>query len=143
MSTHHVMPRLVVDDGPAALEFYQQALGATELARYVEPDGRLVHAEVQIGDQIVSLTEAVGQCAASPAALGGSPVLLTLVVADADAVGQAMCDAGATVVIPIEDRYYGRREGRIRDPAGHLWIISQDGPDLDPDEIRRRMAAGG
>ncbi|MEO1064204.1 MAG: VOC family protein [Actinomycetota bacterium] len=138
----HLFPRLVVDDADAALAFYVGALGATELVRYAEPSGRIVHAELQLGDEIISLTEGDGELTRSPTTLGGSPLLLTLVVDDALAVGEAMVDAGAEVVIPIADQYYGRREGRLRDPAGHLWIISQDGDDLAEEEIRRRMRDG-
>ena len=134
-----LLARLVVDDAAAAIDFYVDALGATELVRYPEPSGKIVHAEVQIGDDVISLTDADADCNRSPAELGGSGVLLTLVVADADATGAAMVECGAEVVIPIDDRFYGRREGRLRDPFGHLWIISEDGDDLPADEIQRRV----
>ncbi|MEL6893598.1 MAG: VOC family protein [Actinomycetota bacterium] len=141
MTAPKLFTRLVADDAAAALDFYAAALGATELVRYEDPSGKIVHAEFQLGDDIVSVTEADGSVNRSPADLGGSGVLLTLVVADADAVGAAMEGAGATAVIPIADQFYGRREGRLRDPFGHLWIISQDGDDLDPSEIQRRVDA--
>ncbi len=131
--------RLVVDDGAAAIDCYTAGLGATELVRYAEPSGRIVHAELGLGGDVFSLTEADGDLSRSPRQLGGSGLLLTLVVADADQVGTDFVAAGAEVVIPIADQYYGRREGRLRDPFGHLWIISQDAEDLPEDEIRRRM----
>ena len=137
-----LFPRLVVPDAATAIAFYEEELGATELVRYADPSGTVVHAELQIGDDVFSLTEDDGGPNRAPASLGGSPLLLTLVVDDAHAVGRAMVAAGASVVIPVDDRYYGRREGRLRDPAGHLWIVSQDAEDLSDEEIRRRMAAG-
>jgi len=136
MNQPTLTPRLVVADGVAALEFYTAALGATELVRYADPSGAIVHAEVQVGADVFSITQSDGELSKSPHDLGGSPLLLTLVVPDADAVGAAFEAHGAQVVIPIDDQFYGRREGRLRDPFGHLWIISQDAPDLPNEEIR-------
>ena len=141
MSETMLFPRLVVTDAAMAIDFYSRALGGTELVRYTDPAGRIVHAEVRIGTSVISLTDADGDLNQSPEEVGGSPVLLTVVVDDADATGAAMRDAGAEVVIPIDDRYYGRREGRLRDPFGHLWIVSQDGDEMSPEEIQRRVDA--
>lgn len=143
MTAPTLYPRLIVDDAAAALDFYGRALGGVELVRYAEPSGRVVHAEIRIGRSVVSLADADGGHNVSPTAIGGSPLLLTLVVADADATGVSMVEAGADVVIPIADQYYGRREGRLRDPFGHLWIITQDGEDLTDEEIQRRVDAAG
>lgn len=137
-----IQPRLVVDDAAAAIAFYASALGAIEVMRFADPSGKIVQAEIRIGGQAIALTEHDGDCNLSPTHLGGSPLLLTITVDDADAVGQAMLDAGASVVIPIDDRVYGRREGRLQDPAGHLWIISQHREDLSDEEITRRLEAG-
>lgn len=134
-----LLPRLVVDDAEAAIDFYTSALGAVEHLRFAEPSGKIVQVELSIGSDEFALTESDGGYNLSPLALGGSPLLLTLTVADADAVGQAMLEHGATVVIGIDDRYYGRREGRIQDPSGHLWIISQPLEDLTDDEISERL----
>ena len=139
MTPISITPRLVVDDAAAAINFYVTALSGTELMRFAEPSGRIVQAEVQIGKDTIALTEHDGHCNLSPTHLGGSPLLLTITVDDADAAGDAMIRAGGTVVIPIDDRYYGRREGRIQDPAGHLWIISQHLEDLTDDEIADRL----
>jgi len=135
-------PRLVVGDAAAALDFYTAALDATELVRFAGPDDVIVHAEMQVGESVFYLTQADGGLNRSPADLGGSALLLTLVAGDADAVGAAFEAAGGEVVIPIDDQFYGRREGRLRDPFGHLWIISQDAADLPDDEIRRRLGNG-
>ncbi len=139
MTNPALHPRLVVDDADAAINFYTAALGATETVRFAEPGGAIVHAELHLGDSVIALAERDGSWNLSPTDLGGSPLLLTLSVDDADAVGEAMTGAGATVVIPIDDRDYGRREGRLRDPAGHLWIISQALEELDDAEIARRL----
>ena len=140
MTTPRLYPRLVVRDASAAIDFYTRALGATELVRFAEPDGTVVHAELRLGDDVISLTEDDGRHNRSPASLDGSAVLFTLVVPDADAVGAALEAAGAEVVLPIAEQYYGRREGRLQDPFGHLWIISQDREDLATEEIQRRVA---
>jgi PhnB protein len=142
MTSLAIHPRLVVDDASTAIDFYVTALDATELMRYADPSGKIVQAEVQIGNDVIALTEHDGDCNLSPTDLGGSPLLLTLTVDDADATGNAMISAGAEVVIPIDDRYYGRREGRLRDPAGHLWIISEHLEDLTDDEITQRLHTG-
>ena len=141
MTKPTLRPRLVVADGVKAIDFYRAALDAEELVRYAEPSGAIVHAELKIGDDVFSLTQEEGVHNISPDTLGGSPMLLTLEVDDADQAGAAMEAAGATVVIPIDDRYYGNREGRLRDPFGHLWIISQRNDDLSTDEIQRRIDA--
>lgn len=130
MTTVSITPRLVVDDGPAAADFYLKVFNGTETERAFMPDGRMVQAELHIGDQMLFVTQTDGETATSPTEIGGSPVLLTVQVTDADAIGAAMVDGGAEVVFPIDDQFYGRREGRLRDPFGHLWIISQA---LDPD----------
>lgn len=122
-----IRPRLVVTDVDHAAAFYERSLGALRGPRYAEASGHVVHAELRIGESDLSLTQAREEWGLlAPEALGGSPLLLTLVVADSSAVGQAMVTGGGTVVVPIEDRPYGKREGRVRDPFGHLWVISQD-----------------
>jgi PhnB protein len=125
MSAQSLTPRLVVKDAAAAIDFYRTALAAEELDRYVDHDGTILHAGLRIGDAQFSLTEESLPHNVSPVTLGGSPLILTLVVPDADAVGAALSEAGAEVVFPIADQFYGHREGRLRDPFGHLWIVSQ------------------
>ncbi|MEE9417186.1 MAG: VOC family protein [Acidimicrobiales bacterium] len=139
MTSYSIHPRLVVNDATAAIDFYVTALGGVEVMRFADPSGKVVQAEVKIGSAFIALTESDGDCNLSPNDLGGSPLLLTLTVDDADRVGSAMIAAGASVVIPIEDRFYGRREGRLQDPAGHLWIISQHLESLTDDEITQRL----
>ena len=117
--------RLVVEDADRAIAYYETTLGAELLERFTESDGRVVHARLGIGGGEISMAEQVPDWGLlGPGALGGSAVLLHLTVADCDAVGDRMVAQGGEVVIPIADRPYGKREGRIRDPFGHLWILS-------------------
>jgi len=132
-------PRLVVCGADDALDFYRRAFGAHIDERYVDDANHVVHAAFSIGDVVVALTEERREWHNdAPASLGGSPVLLNLVVDDADAVGALLEAAGAQVVFPIADQYYGHREGRFRDPYGHLWIITTIVEKLSPAEIRAR-----
>jgi uncharacterized glyoxalase superfamily protein PhnB len=116
-------PRLVVSDGAAAIDFYRTALGAKEVARHHGPDGKIVHAELTIGGVTVALKDE-GDGDPAPTTLGGTPVIIALHVDDADAVGEAMTRAGATVLYPISDQPYGERGGRLADPFGHQWMVS-------------------
>jgi uncharacterized glyoxalase superfamily protein PhnB len=118
-------PRLVVSDGAAALTFYTMALGAVELERHTDPNGKIVHAMMDIeGTQIAVKDE--DDADKAPTSLGGSPVILALEVDDVDSLGDRMIGAGASVVYPIQDWEYGQRGGRLADPYGHLWMVAQD-----------------
>ncbi|CAL9412675.1 putative protein [Streptomyces sp. enrichment culture] len=129
--------RLVVPDAPRAIDFYRAALGAEETERYTGPDGRIVHALLRLGGSVVAVKDA-DEGDPAPASLGGSPVIMALDVSDADAVAEAMLRGGATVVYPVADQHYGQRGGRLADPFGHLWMISQTIEDLTPDQIQAR-----
>jgi PhnB protein len=119
-------PRLVVSDAARAIAFYAEAFGAKELERHADNSGHVVHAELAIGDLKFTLTEEKRDWHnVAPTSLKGSPVLLTLGVDNADAVGKKMERAGAKVVFPIDDHGYGFRDGRLVDPFGHYWIVSQ------------------
>lgn len=117
-------PRLVVTAADDALRFYESTLGATLGERFADDDGTVVHAELEIGGLACSLTES-SDYNAGPDELGGSPVLFGLEHDDVDTVWRRMLDAGSTVVFDLDDRGYGRYEGRLRDPFGHLWIIGR------------------
>ena len=141
---HTVTPRLVVTDGAAAIDFYRRAFGAEELGeRFTGPGGELIHAELRIGDSVVMLTEDHddGAPARSPAAVGG---VVTAVMAtywpDVDRVWEQAIAAGAEVVFPLSDQFYGDRAGRVRDPFGQQWMLSQDIEDVTPEEMQRRAA---
>lgn len=118
------VPRLIVDDPNDAIDYYRRGLSARLVDRHVM--GKVVvHAVVAVGDATFTIAAEVAEWGLlSPTSVGGSSSLVTLDVDDAHAVGAAMVAAGAVVVVPIEDRPYGRCEGRVRDPFGHLWIPS-------------------
>lgn len=126
-STASLYPRLIVSDAAGAIEFYVAAFEAKETSeRFTEPSGKIVHAELRFGDVVLTLKdEEPGTPDVGPAALAGSPVILTLNVPDVDAVGARMEAAGASVIYPIDDHPYGRM-GRLRDPYGHVWMLSQN-----------------
>jgi PhnB protein len=133
---------LIVAGAARAIAFYVKALGAREISRFADEKlgGLIVHAELAIGDVRFTLAEETREWHnVSPAALGGSGVVLTLEVEDADAVGARMVKEGAKVVFPIADQFYGKREGRLQDPFGHLWVISQPLEQLSNEEIQRRV----
>ena len=134
-----ISPYLIVDDAPRALEFYKKAFGAKELMRHAGPDGRIGHAEIKIGDSIVMLAdEHLEVNARSPKTVGGTPVILHLYVKDVDAVARQAVAAGAKVVRPVQDQFYGDRSGTLEDPFGHQWHVSTHIEDVSPAELRRR-----
>lgn len=126
MVTFNTMyPRLVVSGGAKAIDFYAAAFGAKAGERHTDDNGRIVHAELSFGNGFTIAVKDADESDPGPATLGGSPVILALFVDDADAVADAMIAAGASVVYPIQDWEYGMRGGRLADPFGHLWMISQ------------------
>jgi PhnB protein len=138
-----VTPRLVVRDGAAAIDFYAQAFAAREVAeRFVGPDRQLIHAEVQIGDSVVMISEEGGDAdapAKSPPSVGGAvTAIMATYWPDVDAVWERALGAGAEVVYPLADQFYGERAGRLRDPFGHQWMLSRRTERLSPEEMERR-----
>ncbi|MFG3254863.1 VOC family protein [Streptomyces sp. NPDC048172] len=122
--TSEFFPKLLVSDADAAIDFYTKALGA-DVALRVADEGVVHHAELTVGEATLALAQSVPEWGwHDPVSLGGSPVLLTLDAADPDAAAQRMVDLGAELVIPVENRPYGKRQGRVKDPFGHLWVIS-------------------
>ncbi len=139
---HSVTPYLIVKDAASAIEFYKRAFGATEMFRMAQPDGKIGHAELRIGDSPVMLAdEAPEMRAVSPQSLGGTPVTIHLYVEDVDAVVRRALEAGAQLTRPVADQFYGDRNGGVADPFGHVWWISTHKEDLSPEELRRRAAA--
>jgi PhnB protein len=133
---------LIVKDAPRAIDFYVKALGAKEVARHADPNfgGRIVHATLSVADSTFTLAEEARDWHNhAPTSLGGTPVILMLQVDDPDALGKRMEDAGAKVVFPIADQFYGRREGRFVDPFGHMWIVGGLIEELSHEEIQRRV----
>lgn len=137
-----VTPYLSVNDAAAAIEFYKKGFGATEVMRLPGPDGKLGHAEIRIGDALVMLAdESPDYGNLSPKTLGGSAVRLHMYVEDVDAFFEQAVAAGAKVLIPIADQFYGDRSGRLEDPFGHVWLISTHKEDVSPEEMQKRMEA--
>lgn len=138
---HSVTPHIVCAGAADAIGFYQRAFGAEEVTRLVAPDGRLAHAAIRIGDSTVMLVDEWAECGAmGPKALKGTPVTLHLYVPDADAALARAVAAGATVVMPLADMFWGDRYGQVEDPFGHRWSIATHQRDLTPEQIRDAMA---
>lgn len=141
---HTVTPRLVVRDGAAAIDFYVRAFGAEETyERFLGPKGELIHTEIRIGDSIVMLTDEdadAGARAGSPETLSGASAIMATYWEDVDAAWARATDAGAgaEVIYPLEDQFYGERGGRLRDPFGHQWMMSQVIEQLSREELARR-----
>jgi len=142
---HTVTPRLVVRDAARAIDFYRAAFGAEELGeRFTGPHGEVVHAEVRIGDSVIMLSDETdnGAPAKSPQSVGD---VVTSIMAtyweDVDAAWQRALAAGAAVLYPLADQFYGDRAGRLRDPFGQQWMLSQRIEDVPADEMARRAAA--
>ena len=137
-----VTPYLCVDGAAAAIDFYGRVLGATERMRMGGPDGKVGHAELQIGSGLVMLAdEFPGMGQRSPRFLGGSPVTVSVYVEDVDAVFAKALDAGAKEVRAVETQFYGDRAGQFEDPWGHLWSIATHVEDVPPEEMARRAEA--
>jgi PhnB protein len=135
-------PALVVNDGTAAIEFYKKAFGAEERYRLIDPEtGKIGHAEITIKGALVMLGDEYADTTKSPTTLGGTSVAFGLMSTDAQADFERAVGAGAEVVRSLQDQFYGHRSGRVRDPFGHEWIISQETEKLSPQEMQRRWDA--
>jgi PhnB protein len=136
---HTASPSLTIDGAAEAIEFYRRAFGATERMRMPMPDGKIGHAELEIGDSVIMLNDPFPQSAVkSPKELGGTTVSVVLYVEDVDSVVQDAIDAGATVTMPVEDQFWGDRFGTVSDPFGHHWGIATHKEDLTPEELAER-----
>lgn len=135
-----VAPYLIVDGAAAAIEFYKRAFGAVEHHRFSMPDGKIGHAEVRINGWPVMLADEFPQMnIKGPKSLGGTAVGLLLYVQDVDAAYQRALDAGATVMRPVQDQFYGDRSGCLFDPFGHQWTLATHKEDLSELELQRRF----
>jgi PhnB protein len=130
-----------VRDGAAAIAFYGEAFGAVEIGeRFSAPDGQLIHAEVQIGDSVIMLSAEAedGAPARSPQSLGAVSAIMATYWEDVDAAWERAVEAGAEVLYSLADQFFGERAGRLRDPFGHQWMMSQRIEQLSAEEMRRR-----
>jgi PhnB protein len=141
---HRVTPYLIVDGAAKALDFYRSIFGARERMRMPAPGGKVGHAEIAIGDSVIMLADEHPEIGArAPRAFGGSPVSIHLYVDDVDTTVKAAVGAGAKLLRPVEDQFYGDRSGTIEDPFGHHWHVATHKEDVAPDEMERRAAAKG
>jgi PhnB protein len=139
---HAVTPYLHVKGAARALEFYERAFGAKVLFRMDQPDGRIGHAELQLGDSRVMLADEFPEMGVrSPQTIGGTPVTIHLYVEDVDATVARALAAGATLTRPVADQFYGDRNGGLTDPFGHVWFVATHVEDVDAEELSRRAAA--
>jgi PhnB protein len=137
---HAVTPYLIVKNASQAIEFYKKAFGAQERYRLPMPDGKIGHAELQIRDSIVMVSDENPQFGnQSPQALNGSPVGFALYVDNVDQAFERAVKAGATVKEPIGDKFWGDRVGSVMDPFGHKWSLLTHIEDVSPEEMKRRM----
>lgn len=135
-------PYLSVDGASDAITFYTEVFGGTERMRMEAPGGRVGHAEIEIGDSVLMLSDEWPEAGVrAPGAYGGTPVMMSLYVEDVDATVQRALDHGATILRPVEDQFYGDRSGQFTDPWGHRWSVATHVEDVPPDEMERRAAA--
>lgn len=141
---HSVTPYLIVKGAARALEFYKKAFNAQELYRMDAPGGTIGHAEIQIGDSRIMLSDEFPEMGArSPETLGGSPIGLCIYVENVDVLFKQAVAAGGKEERPVKDQFYGDRSGTLRDPFGHQWTIATHKEDVSPEEMARRMAQQG
>ena len=134
-----VTPYLAVDDAAKAIEFYERAFGAKERYRMPGPDGKIAHAEIQIGNSIVMLSDPFPQATAKPPTqVGDTTAGLFMYVEDVDAAFKRAIEAGATEKMPPADMFWGDRFGSVTDPFGHAWQLATHIEDVSPEEMERR-----
>jgi PhnB protein len=139
---HSVTPYLAVDDATEAIEFYKKAFGAKERVRMAAPGDTIGHAELEIGDSLVMLSDPSPQSSTrSPKELGGTSVSVLLYVEDVDAFVKKAVDSGANVVMEVADQFWGDRFGTISDPFGHTWSVATHVEDVPPEEMEERAKA--
>jgi PhnB protein len=139
---HTLAPYLAVEDAAQAIEYYKNAFGATERIRMQAPDGSIGHAELDIGDSVLMLSDPFPQSSTKPPKeLGGSSVSVFMYVEDVDAVVNQAVDAGATVLMEVADQFWGDRFGTVQDPFGHTWSIATHVEDVTPEQVAERAKA--
>lgn len=136
-----VSPYLCVDGAAEAIDFYKTVLGATERMRMGAPGGKVGHAELAIADSVIMLSDEYPDMdAVGPKTVGGTPVTLSVYVEDVDATFDRAVKAGAKVLRPVQNQFYGDRAGQFEDPFGHRWSVATHIEDVSPDEMARRAA---
>ena len=147
MPVHHIpegynsiTPYLIIKGAADAIDYYKNVFGATEIMRMAQPDGRIGHAELKIGNSHIMLADEFPEMEhRGPLSLGSSPVSILLYVEDVDAIVARAVSAGAKILKPVQDQFYGDRSGFIQDPFGHLWGVATHKEDVSPQEMEERM----
>jgi PhnB protein len=134
---HTITPQLTLDNAARTIDWYKKALGAEEISRSAGPDGKIMHAELKIGDSRFMVNDAM-MGYKGPQGFGGSPAGLWLFVENSDALFKRAVDAGAKVTMPIDNQFWGDRAGAITDPGGYTWWIATRKEDLTPSEMKQR-----
>ena len=135
-----VTPHIVCAGASDAIEFYKKAFNAVEISRLAGEDGKVMHAEVRIGDSVVMLVDESPEWGMlGPKTLKGSPVTIHLYVDDVDAVVEQAVQAGAKVTVPVEDMFWGDRYGKLEDPFGHQWSVATHLREVSPEELKQAM----
>jgi PhnB protein len=139
---HTATPYLIIKDAASAMEFYKKAFGAVELERIADPDGKVRHGEIKIGDSPFMITDENADFPdwLSPQSRGGSTVHIYLYVEDCDAVFNQAIAAGAKELLPMKDQFYGDRSGGLTDPYGHVWYVATRIENVSEEEIMRRAS---
>lgn len=138
---HSITPYLIIKGAAAAIDFYKEAFGATELFR-MEHEGRVGHAEIKIGDSPIMIADEFPELGhVGPKTLGGTPVGIMIYLEDVDTVYNRAISKGGVEVKPLQDQFYGDRSGTLTDPFGHQWTVATHKEDVTPEEMDKRMAA--
>ena len=139
---HNITPYLFVRSAASAVDFYKNIFGATEIMRMPGSNGKIMHAELRIGDSIVMLADENPQTGMmSPQTVGGFSMGMHLYVENVDQVIQKAVESGAKLLRPIKNQFYGDRSGTVLDPFGHMWSVATHVEDVSPEEMRKRMTA--
>jgi PhnB protein len=136
-----ITPYLVCKNAAAAIDFYKKALGATERFRMPGQDGRVGHAELQIGSSVIMLADECPERGAVAPTGGALPISLYVYMENVDAVVDRAVSAGAKLTRPVTNQFYGDRSGGFEDPYGHTWYVATHVEDVSPEELQKRMAA--
>ena len=137
---HTATPYLIVRNASRAIEFYNKGLGAKELWRLADANGRIAHGEIKVGDSVIMLADEVPEWGNfSPQSSDGSPGHVHLYVDDVDAVVERAVAAGAKLLVPVSDQFYGDRSGRLLDPFGHVWIVATHKEDVPLEDMNKRF----
>ena len=136
-----ISPYLCIDGAEEAIEFYSTVFDAKERLRLPAPEGKIGHAELQLGDSVIMLADEAPELGIrSPKSVGGTPVTISVYVEDVDGVFDRAVQSGAKAIRPLEDQFYGDRSGQFEDPFGHRWSVATHVEDVSPDEMAKRSA---